>query len=232
MQRFWDERARENALYFVDTRLDYADPDAERFWAQAERDLEYMLELLEIDVRPSDVVADIGCGIGRLTRALSSRAGSVIGIDVSEEMLAQAREHNAQLTNVRWVHGDGTSLAPLQDASVDACISLVVFQHIPDPEVTLDYVREMGRVLTSGGWAAFQVSTDPDIHRLRRRSLGERVRTLLGRAPRGQNDPRWRGSIIDLEDVARAAADGGMGVERVENPGQQFCIVLARRKSG
>jgi SAM-dependent methyltransferase len=230
MQRFWDERARENALYFVDNRLDYADPDAERFWAQGERDLEHMFELLEIEVRPGDVVADIGCGVGRLTRALSSRAGTVIGVDVSEEMLAQAREQNAHLTNVRWVHGDGTSLAPLEDAAVDACISLVVFQHIPDPRVTLGYVREMGRVLRPGGWAAFQVSTDPSVHRPRRRPPGERMRTLLGRAPRGQNDPRWRGSTIDLDALGRAAADGGMRVERVENPGQQFCIVLTRRE--
>lgn len=230
MQRFWDERARENALYFVDNRLDYADPDAERFWAQGERDLEHMFEMLEVDVSPTDVVADIGCGVGRLTRAIAARAEQVIAVDVSEEMLAQAREQNGHLTNVDWVHGDGTSLAPLPDGSVDACISLVVFQHIPDPQVTLEYVREMGRVLKPAGWAAFQVSTDPSIHRPRRRSLAERARTLAGRAPRGQNDPRWRGSTIELDELSRAAADGGMSVERVENPGQQFCIVLTRRR--
>ena len=43
------------------------------------------------------------------------------------------REHNPGLANVEWIEGDGTSLAPIEDASADACVSHVVFQHIPDP---------------------------------------------------------------------------------------------------
>ena len=52
----------------------------------------------------------------------------------------------------------------LRRRSVDGCFSHVVFQHIPDPPITLNYVREMGRVLRPGGWALFQVSNDPTIH--------------------------------------------------------------------
>ncbi|MDQ3588058.1 MAG: hypothetical protein M3350_05575 [Actinomycetota bacterium] len=33
-RRFWDDRARKNALFFVDNQLRYADPDTERFFAQ------------------------------------------------------------------------------------------------------------------------------------------------------------------------------------------------------
>lgn len=76
-------------------------------------------------------------------------------------MLERARALHAQLTNVKWIHGDGESLSGIADASVDAVFSHVVFQHIPDPRITLGYVREMGRVLRPGGWTAFQVSTDP-----------------------------------------------------------------------
>src|SRR5207253_180258 len=89
--------------------------------------------------RPRSVRASVG----RLTRARAGRAAEIVAVDVSEEMLARAREHNAHLSNVRWIHGDGTSLRPLADGSVDACVSVVVFQHIPDPAVTLGYVREM-----------------------------------------------------------------------------------------
>jgi len=35
MGRFWDERAREDAMFFVDDREPYGNADAERFWAQA-----------------------------------------------------------------------------------------------------------------------------------------------------------------------------------------------------
>jgi SAM-dependent methyltransferase len=232
MQGFWDRRARENAWYYVDNRLDYADPDVDRFWAEGERDLDALLAALGVEVAPGDVVVDLGCGVGRLTRALAGRAAEVVAIDVSGEMLARAREHNSHLGNVRWLHGDGTTLAPLPDRSADACVSLVVFQHIPDPAVTLGYVREIGRVLRPGGWAAFQVSTDPDIHRPRRRPAADRLRALVGRAPRGQNDPRWRGATVDLGALERAAGEAAMRLERVENRGQQFCLVLARRAAG
>jgi ubiquinone/menaquinone biosynthesis C-methylase UbiE len=80
----------------------------------------------------------------------------VIALDVSQEMLARARELNAQVQNVEWIHGDGRTLAPIGDGAVDGCFSHVVFQHLPDPEMTLGYVREMGRVLRPGGWAAFR----------------------------------------------------------------------------
>jgi SAM-dependent methyltransferase len=144
-------------------------------------------------------------------------------------MLARARQLNAHLDNVDWVHGDGTSLAGVPGGTVDAAISHVVFQHIPDPAVTLGYVRELGRVLRPGGWAAFQISTDPSVHRSRG-GLRERLRVLLGRAPRGQDHPAWLGSAVDLDDLRAAAADGGLDLERVEYPGTQFCVVLARRR--
>ena len=40
MGRFWDERAREDAFYFVDNRLDYRDADVERFWREGDDDLD------------------------------------------------------------------------------------------------------------------------------------------------------------------------------------------------
>jgi SAM-dependent methyltransferase len=145
-------------------------------------------------------------------------------------MIDRARMHHAGLDNIRWIVGDGFGLAAIPDASVDACVSHVVFQHIPDPEITLGYVRDMGRVLRSGGWSAFQVSNDPSIHRTGPRSRG-RLAALLGRRerrPRGQDDPAWIGSAVDIGELRRAAADSGLEIERVVGEGTQFCAVLAR----
>jgi SAM-dependent methyltransferase len=146
-------------------------------------------------------------------------------------MLERARQYNPELENVDWIHGDGASLAPLSDQSVDACVSFVVFQHIPDPNLTYGYVREIGRVLRPGGWAAFQVSNDPTLHQrpsgLAR--LRELRKAILGIGPRTQN-AAWRGSAVDLGELERAANDGGLEVEQVKNPGTLFCLVLARRR--
>ncbi len=179
----------------------------------------------------SDRVLEIGCGVGRLTRVLAQRAASVQALDVSRRMLELAQELNPGLDNVEWICGDGTSLAGIPSGRIDVCVSHVVFQHIPDPGITLGYVAEMGRVLCPGGSAAFQVSNDARLHR--RRPIMARakhaVAALVGRAPRGQDDLAWRGSHVELDDIRRAAAAGSMEVERVVGVGTQFCYVLARR---
>jgi SAM-dependent methyltransferase len=231
MRDFWDARARENALYYVDNRVDFRDPDLEAFWETGRRTLEVILERVGTRVEPADEAVEIGCGVGRVTRWLAKEAATVRALDVSAEMLARARELNAGLANVTWLLGDGESLAPIADSSADLVFSDVVFQHIPDPAVQLGYVREIGRVLRPGGRAAFQISNDPAVHG--RRPLAERVRTraraLVGRGPSGQAHPAWLGAAMDLDDLRRVAREAGMEVERVAGEGEQHCHVLLRR---
>jgi SAM-dependent methyltransferase len=171
------------------------------------------------------VVLDLGCGLGRLTRPLAERAARVVALDVSAEMLARARALNAHLGNVDWVQGDGRSLP---DVTVDVVLSLVVFQHLPDPALALGYVHDLGGVLTPGGWAVLHVSNDPAVHE-RSPSTARRVAAAVGRAPKGQADPRWRGSAVDLDDLRAAAADGGLRVDAVAGAGSQWCFVRILR---
>jgi SAM-dependent methyltransferase len=185
--------------------------------------------MVDARIEPTDSVVDIGCGVGRFTRAFANRAADVRGNDVSPRMLELARQYNGDLHNVDWIDGDGQSLTGIPDASADVCFSHVVFQHIPDPEITLGYVREIGRALRPGGWALFQVSNDPSVHGVRngRRAT---LRAAIGRSPRGQRHPNWRGSHVDLDALREAAVDGGMSIERIEGEGTQFCIVRTRRR--
>jgi ubiquinone/menaquinone biosynthesis C-methylase UbiE len=231
MGDFWDERAKEDAFYFVDNRLDYRNPDVERFWSDGEADLRRVLELAGVAIQPGDAIVDVGCGLGRLTRAaVTLGAGSVHAIDISKEMLERAQGYNAELDSVTWVQGDGTSLAGIPDGVADGLISHVVFQHIPDPQITLGYIRDMGRVLKPGAWAAFQISNDPKVHRPRRGLLKRRVGRVFGREPKGAEDPAWLGSAVDLEDLRSVANESGLALEAVEGAGTQFCFVRLRRR--
>jgi SAM-dependent methyltransferase len=229
-REFWDTRADEDAFYFVDNRLEYGNPDVEGFWTEGEKALDDLLGMVGVELRPSDRVVEIGCGIGRLTRVMARRSASVRALDVSERMLELAREHNRELTNVEWMLGDGESLRGIASRSADAVISFVVFQHIPDPSITLGYVREIGRVLAPGGWAVFQVSNDPSLHR---RGLRWRARAaiqgLAGRGPRGVARAHWLGSHVEIPALHAAASEGSMRVERIVGEGTQWCIVLTRR---
>jgi SAM-dependent methyltransferase len=231
MRRFWDRRARENPWFFISNTLDYSDPDLDRFWASGEEDLDSLLATLDAALAPADHVVEVGCGAGRMTRAIARRVARVTAVDVSPRMLEIAREENPELADVEWVLGDGSTLRGIPDASADVCLSHIVFQHLPDPGLTLGYVREMGRVLRPGGQALFQVSNAPEIHRPPREGPRLRWSALRGRWPRGQRSRAWVGSAVDLDDLRAAAAEGGLDLERIVGEGTQYCFVRARRVS-
>ena len=213
-------------MYFVDSRLDYRDPDEEAFWKGGFEAVDEILDSVGVGLNPEDDVIDIGCGVGRLTRALADQTRHVVGLDVSGEMLARARRLNQRIENLSWELGSGTNLEPLPSDSADLCFSHVVFQHIPDPEITLNYVRDMGRVLRTSGRAVFVVSTDPQVHR-QRPSLRKRVRSLAGRAPKGGDNKSWLGSSVDEKGLRQAAADGGLEIAGLVGLGTQYTIVHA-----
>ena len=226
MRDFWNERAKEDAFFFVDNRLDYRNPDIQRFWSHGESDLRQLLDMAGVDIQQGDSVVDVGCGLGRLTRAATVfGAGSVHAIDISSEMLDRAKEYNAELENVTWVHGDGTSLGGIPDAIADALVSHVVFQHIPDPQVTLGYVRDMGRVLKPGGWAAFQVSNDPSIHRRARRP-SRTVRTPRRPTAEGLGEP----GLARFGGGPPSAARSGCGVRHGGRTGQRRGHAVLHRR--
>ena len=234
MREFWDDRAREDAFHFVDTRQTYRQTDEARFWRDGERDLETLLTTLGLEVGPEDRVLDVGCGLGRLTRGLAARAAHVTALDVSAEMLTLAQEHNLELDNVEWVLGDGETLAGIEDGSLDAVVSHVVLQHIPSAKVQLGYVAEFGRVLRPGGWAAFGLSTDPELHRPPPPKAAEHsrrgfLRALVGREPSGKREAEWLGAFVPLDALGATATQAGLELEQIDGANTQFTLVRALR---
>lgn len=93
------------------------------------------------------VVGDLGCGTGLAASALAPHVGRVIGVDASEEMLAAARVRLGVVRNVEWRVGTLEAL-PLEDATLDAAVMLLVLHHVPSPASALAEAR---RVLKPGG---------------------------------------------------------------------------------
>lgn len=96
---------------------------------------------------PSWTVGDLGCGTGGLLEALSPFVAGVVGVDSSAAMLAAAKKRTARLPNVRLERGAMESL-PLDDASLDAALVVLVLHHLPEPARA---IAEAARVLKPGG---------------------------------------------------------------------------------
>jgi SAM-dependent methyltransferase len=108
---------------------------------------------LAIDtLHPGEVVLDLGSGAGLdcfLAAQKVGPTGQVIGLDMTDAMLAKARQNQALLgyTNVEFRKGEMEQM-PVADASIDAIISNCVINLSPDKDRVF---REAFRVLKPGG---------------------------------------------------------------------------------
>ena len=115
MKDFWDKKARENAMDYVSSYRGYDDQDPEEFWKWGSRLAERFLTESGISFAGSEKMLEIGCGVGRMTQYFARRFAEVHGLDVSEEMIAQAKENLGELVNLlsdsfrvmAWVGGQG-----------------------------------------------------------------------------------------------------------------------------
>lgn len=160
MRQDWDERARENARHFIATGK--TEWSSEEFFDSGRLNVfhEILTDLGNVcrgmNAKQMKVL-EIGCGTGRMTRALAEVFGEVYAVDVSGEMIARAKEALADLRNIHLFQNSGADLEVLGDAQLDFAFSYIVFQHIPSREIIYNYVREVYRLLKPGGLFKFQV---------------------------------------------------------------------------
>src|ERR1017187_248315 len=171
MRRDWDRRALENARHYVATgQKEWSD---EEFFAAGEQELkDQILNDLGNICRGKDPkamkVLEIGCGAGRVTRALARFFGEVYAVDISRHMIRQARQAVAQLPNAHVFRNNGSDLSIVRrhwwrrwgiggKLQLDFAFSCLVFQHIPSREVIGSYLKEVNRLLRPGALFKFQV---------------------------------------------------------------------------
>lgn len=153
MQSDWDERAEEDALHFIETTYDTSNIDY--FFKvgeqKAEKTIDLVLEDWERYPLKKGTALDIGCGVGRMTRALADRFDHVIGIDVSSEMIKRARSLNENYENIDFYVSNGEEYTNIEDNSIDFVYSYEVFQHFPNKKVIESNIREISRVMKPSG---------------------------------------------------------------------------------
>jgi SAM-dependent methyltransferase len=231
MRTFWNDRAIDNAPWYVDTSLDFDHPDMGRFFETGRRIVADALDDPRLAPRRRGLAVEIGSGLGRVCLALAERFDEVVGIDIAPEMVRRAREL-VRDPRVRFELGDGGSLRVTGDQTADLVLSFTVFQHIPDPAVTERYIHEAGRVLRQGGVLVFQWNNEPGARRwrLRRTLLSAMQRSGLRSERRGRHAAEFLGSKIPLDRVCRALEDSGLRLIATKNEGKLYAWAWALKE--
>jgi SAM-dependent methyltransferase len=77
-------------------------------------------------------VLDAGCGCGFLARAIADRCHSVLGVDLSSKMIAEARSRSTGLPTVSFICASIEELATRPVAPFDVCFANMVLMTVPD----------------------------------------------------------------------------------------------------
>ena len=264
MREDWDQRARENARHYIATeRAEWSD---EEFFASGRAELaEQILNDMENICQGRDPkamrVLEIGCGAGRVTRALAGVFGEVHGVDVSGEMVALAREGLRDLANVTIYQNNGMDLAVVPDTPFDFAFSMLVMQHIPSREVVETYFREVCRLLRPGALFKVQMLGRPlppppapqpagpppelplkwkltgKIPLPIRKKVLRPIREMLAKAPAGPPPPppevpdTWTGVMYAPEEASALADCTGFELRHQRGAGQEFYWLWCFKRS-
>ncbi|MCW1930217.1 MAG: methyltransferase domain-containing protein [Candidatus Kerfeldbacteria bacterium] len=141
-------------------------------------------DLLDAYVQSGENVVDIGCGNGRFVESFRLRGIHYTGTDLSPELLAQAeKKYPAE----KFVRANMEHL-PFPDGSFDHALLIASFHHIPSYEKRAATLKEIARIIKSGGMI---MMTNWNLHQTRYWRL--HVRTYIARC--------FRDSTLDRGDV-------------------------------
>ena len=211
MAEHWDARAQEDCYYYVACeQKDHGDA----FWSGGADIVSYVANSFDMwnptdpgaEEQPSRAL-EIGCGPGRLMAHMGKRMTEVYGVDVSPEMIRQAKSiHTAK--NLHFATVSDPVLDMHEDESLDLVYSFAVFQHIPNKDIVKSYLAESFRILRPGGLLATQ---------------------FCMRAPDYQhNEPStWAGVVYSRAEMRQLLVELGFRLVTMDGESDQYIWVMA-----
>jgi ubiquinone/menaquinone biosynthesis C-methylase UbiE len=180
-------------------------------------------------------ICDLACGQGRVARHLADLGAHVVGIDLSEKLLAIARRHEETTPRgIEYLQADAQALDDQIAGLFDGILCFMALMDIPDLAATLHGVA---RILRPGGWFVFAI-LHPCFHTARSGEMdlpAGTVRTIGRYFVEGHwqsetrtGPPRLVGSYHRmLSTYVNSLADAGLQLVRLSEPDSSAPIVAS-----
>jgi ubiquinone/menaquinone biosynthesis C-methylase UbiE len=104
--------------------------------------IEGILKSMELGINWA--VLDLGCGTGFLFQNIAQRVELLVGIDLSQKALQEAKKHTKNLSNIALVRADADN-APFPDCTFDRVFAITLLQNMPDPLKTISEMKRVGK---------------------------------------------------------------------------------------
>ena len=160
-KRDWEDLAKLDPYWAIlsHPKRKFGGWDVEEFFHTGNVDFESVMRVAE-DLghpRKRGRALDFGCGLGRITRAMTRHFDECLGIDISQTMLARARELNSQYLSCKFLASHSEDLGNLPDDHLDLIYCDLVLQHLPTRVLIQSIISEFVRTLRPNGLAVFQL---------------------------------------------------------------------------
>jgi SAM-dependent methyltransferase len=164
---------------------------------------------LDLLPAPGRLAVDVGCGEGRLTRALAAAGYRVVGADTASALVKAALAHP---DSAPAVVADATRL-PFPDRSADLVIAFMCLHDFDDMPAA---VAEAARILTPGGRFALALHHPFVTSRFAGTYLAEQRYTLT--VQRDEASMTYEGTHRPLMAYTKALAAAGLTIETIGEP--------------
>lgn len=172
-RRDWETMAALDLLWGILTHKEkrFGKWNREEFFRTGEAEIKQVIQYLNqkgyLAASKRYEALDFGCGVGRLSRALSHHFKRVTGIDISNAMVKNARTLNKDTAGCSFVSYDGKLPFNFRRNRFDFIYSNITLQHVSSKKVVLDTIQEFARIMKPNGVIWFQLPSQlPLIGRL------------------------------------------------------------------
>jgi ubiquinone/menaquinone biosynthesis C-methylase UbiE len=104
--------------------------------------IEDSLKRMGLDL--NEIVLDLGCGTGFLFHHIDKSIRLLVGLDISSNLLREAKKRTKKLTNITLVRADADN-TPFPDCIFDRVFAITLLQNMPDPMKTISEMKRIGK---------------------------------------------------------------------------------------